>query len=203
MQTNCRHQCSVDDVHGPEERARLVALVEAVVADLPYLELPATDASAPLVFERSGGRHGWYYSLVGHDEGPSCLHDCRVLNGFPAPDAYCDAGVGAGAHDVLLILTAPHTIDGIAAAGGACAFAADGSGRATAIVVTWYQPLSELLDEPLEDLVARHRMLVIHEVFHGCAATPPAPCGRDRVLTPTPPCRAGSAGSTARFATPT
>ena len=153
-------------MHGEEERARLVELVTRSVADFPWLTLPADEP--PVVFERSKGRHAWYYSWWGLDTTDACLKDCRELNGFHAPERYCETGLGNGS-DVLLIVNAPHTIPGVAATGGACAHGADG--RPTAIVITWAMPLRELLHEPMDALVARHRGLVLHEVAHGLGWT--------------------------------
>lgn len=51
---------------------------------------------------------------------------------------------------------------GVAASGGACEYDAT-TGRPTAIVVNWAMPLSDLLLEPMEALVQRHRALVWHE----------------------------------------
>ncbi len=164
FQSNCRGVCTEDDVHGAEERAALVELVRRSVAETPWLALPAD--TPPTTFARSRGRHEWYYRWWGMDAQERCLKDCHALHGFDAPE-YCDADGGglANGSQILLIVTAPHTIAGVAASGGACAYASDG--RPTAIVVNWAMPLRALLEESMDELVARYRPLVLHEVFHG------------------------------------
>ena len=96
-------------MHGAEERALLVELVARSVADFPWLSLHA-DEPLPVAFERSRGRHEWYYRWWGLDTSERCLKDCQALHRFDAPH-YCDEGLPNGSN-VLLIVTAPHTIPG-------------------------------------------------------------------------------------------
>ena len=162
VMTNCVGTCTEDDIYYATEANRLAELVQTVVAGFDSLSIPVDDA--PLVLTKSTGRHAWWYAFVGLGAEERCGRDCALLSGYDANATLCEAGLQDV--DVVVAIRAPHVIDEVAAAASACHHDA-ATGRPNVVVISWHQPLSDLLHDTLAGLVERYRGLVTHELLHG------------------------------------
>jgi len=161
--TDCISYCTTDDLFGEAERARLIALVQAVLDDFDYFAIPVGD-DAPLVLTKSAGNHAWWYVLMGLGAVEErCARDCALLSGYHADASLCETGVPNS--DVIVAIRAPHVIAEVAASASACHHAANG--RPNVVVISWHQSLANLLEGSLADLVERYEGLVRHELLHG------------------------------------
>ena len=67
--------------------------------------------------------------------------------------------------DVVLSITKPPVIPGVAGTGGGCA--SEEAGRPTWIVFAWIQKIVGFPGKTVEELLEEHRPLIIHEIIHG------------------------------------
>jgi len=165
--TDCVGVCTYDDVYYATEADRLTELVRTVLDDFDHLALSAEAAAtdAPLVLAESAGVHSWWYESVGLGMGETqCARDCALLSGYTANASLCTTGMSGV--DVLVVVRAPHVIEEVAAAASACHHDA-ATGRPNVVVISWHQPLAELLYGTMEELVEQYGSIVRHELMHG------------------------------------
>jgi len=158
----CWGICLDSDVITSDGRERMIQIVTSIVTnDLrKYLALKPVVGS--LVFEEARSRFERALSLKGYQTSAACAADCTLLSNVAVDPAMCTSGVEA---DVVLSVTKPPGLSGIAGTGSSCA--ADQAGRPLWLVFAWHSSVTALSASTLEQNIQEARSLVLHEVLHG------------------------------------
>ena len=130
---DCWGKCAADDIIEAVGRDQVIAVVDLVVEEVEgFFSLIRSDEA--LTFDNSMGRYAGVYNSKGYPEEEACARDCSLVNGAAVAPYYCVSGVTA---DVVLSITKPPVIPGVAGTGGGCA--SEETGRPTWIVFAWIQ----------------------------------------------------------------
>ena len=130
---DCWGKCAADDLIDATGRDQLKVVVSSVVEEVEsFFSLIPSEQN--LIFDESAGRYVGVYNSKGYPNEKACARDCTLVNGVAVDSDFCETGVQA---DVVLSLTKPPTIAGVAGTGGSCA--SDDVGRPTWIVFAWIQ----------------------------------------------------------------
>jgi len=157
---DCWGKCTADDLIDEASRNKVKTVVNAVVKEVEgFFSLIRSDED--LTFDKSLGRYAGVYNRNGYLSEEACARDCVLLSGAAVAPSYCETGVP---FDVVLSITKPALLPGVAGTGGACA--SDATGRPTWIVFAWIQKIVGM-EGTLEELLEKHRPLIMHEIFHG------------------------------------
>ena len=158
---DCWGKCAADDIIEAVGRDQVKAVVDLVVTEVEgFFSLIRSDEA--LTFDNSLGRYAGVYNSKGYPAEKACSRDCSLVNGAAVAPYYCVTGVPA---DVVLSITKPPVIPGVAGTGGGCA--SEDTGRPTWIVFAWIQKIVGFPDDTTEELLKKHRPLIIHEIIHG------------------------------------
>ena len=158
---DCWGKCAADDIIEAVGRDQVKAVVDLVVEEVEGLfSLIRSDEA--LTFDNSMGRYAGVYNSKGYPSEEECARDCSLVNGAAVAPYYCVSGVTA---DVVLSITKPPVIPGVAGTGGGCA--SEETGRPTWIVFAWIQRIVGYPGKTTEELLEEHRPLIIHEIIHG------------------------------------
>jgi hypothetical protein len=161
--TDCWGKCEAKDVITPAGRAMMKAVVAQVVGEEASQLLSVIPVAGNLTFEVSTSHYARVLALNGiPDRGPSCAADCSILSGSAVDPLYCTRGVES---DVVLSITKPPGLNGVAGTGSSCA--SDQAGRPLWLTFAWHSSVVELGDKSLDHNVEKLRGLVLHEVLHG------------------------------------
>jgi len=158
---DCWGKCTADDIIEETGRDQVKAVVDLVVKEVEgFFSLIRSDEA--LTFDNSLGRYVGVYNSKGYPSEEACARDCTLVNGAAVAPYYCVTGVPA---DVVLSITKPPVIPGVAGTGGGCA--SEETGRPTWIVFAWIQKIVGFPGKTTEKLLEEHRPLIIHEIIHG------------------------------------
>ena len=158
---DCWGKCAADDIIEAVGRDQVKAVVDLVVEEVEgFFSVIRSDEA--LTFDNSMGRYAGVYNSKGYPEEEACARDCSLVNGAAVAPYYCESGVTA---DVVLSITKPAVIPGVAGTGGGCA--SEETGRPTWIVFAWIQKIVGYPGKTTEELLEEHRPLIIHEIIHG------------------------------------
>ena len=159
---DCWGICTADDFIEEVGRQKVIDVVNVVKQEVENL-FSLVHSDEPLTFDESLGRYVGVYNSKGYPSEKACARDCTLLNGVAVKPYYCVTGVPA---DVVLSITKPPVIPGVAGTGGGCA--SEEAGRPTWIVFAWIQKIVDVMaGKTTEELLEEHRPLIIHEIIHG------------------------------------
>ena len=128
---DCWGICTADDIIEEVGRQKVIDVVNVVKEEVENL-FSLVHSDEPLTFDSSLGRYVGVYNSKGYPSEEACARDCTLLNGAAVKPYYCVTGVPA---DVVLSITKPPVIPGVAGTGGGCA--SEEAGRPTWIVFAW------------------------------------------------------------------
>lgn len=158
----CWGKCREGDLIATADAAKVAQVVSALADEVSSL-LSVVSAEA-LSFQVNQGAYARALQAKGYPTPSSCAADCTTLSGVAVDEAYCTSGAGHG-YDVILSLTKPPGVDGVAGTGSSCG--SDESGRPLWIVLAWHSSIVGLGDDDVTDLIKQHRGFVLHEILHG------------------------------------
>mmetsp|Transcript_16384 Transcript_16384/g.27922 ORF Transcript_16384/g.27922 Transcript_16384/m.27922 type:complete len:866 (-) Transcript_16384:715-3312(-) len=160
----CWGRCLATDVVTPEAADAMVATVEDIVFGSANFQdyFAVQPVQGNLTFAVAPSTYGTALQSKGYANVAGCAVDCKVLSGVSVPSSYCEGGVEA---DVVLSVTKPPGLAGIAGTGSSCA--ADQEGRPLMITFEWHKSVTELPSKSLAQNVEENAALTIHEILHG------------------------------------
>jgi len=153
----CWGRCLASDVITPAVREHMASVVEEVVRAMPKY-LAVRPVVGNLVFNVAPSRYEHVLKLKGYDTPSECSADCAQISNVAVEPSMCTDGVAA---DVVVSITKPPGLAGLAGTGGSCA--ADQAGRPLWLVFAWHSPVDEIISHD----AAYHYGLVVHELLHG------------------------------------
>jgi len=158
----CWGRCEARDIITAADRAKILEVVSSLTGEVSGLL--ATPPEPALSFTISQSTYYRALQAKGYPTNPSCAADCEVLSGVAVDPAYCTAGAGYG-YDVILSVTKPPGITGVAGTGSHCA--ANQAGRPLWIVLAWHSTIVGIASSATSQLISQYRGFVIHEIMHG------------------------------------
>ena len=177
LRDGCWGRCLARDVIRPHDRDKLIEVVTELSAELSTLL--AVKPVDGLRFTVSEGAYKDALRSRGYPSARACARDCTVLSNVAVDPAYCGSGgLGAG-YDVVLSVTKPPGLRGVAGTGSSCA--SDTAGRPLWLVIEWHDDIVGLGRRSTADLVSAARPLATRhqrEMLHGPRASTPAPRAR-------------------------
>lgn len=159
----CWGRCADRDIITPADASKIEEVVTEIISEIS--SLLAVRPVDELSFQVSQGQYARALQAKGYPTPSSCAADCRTLSGVAVDEAYCGTGGAGHNYDVILSVTKPPGIQGVAGTGSSCA--SDQAGRPLWIVLAWHSSIVGVANEDTADLVKRHRGFVIHEILHG------------------------------------
>ena len=150
----CWGRCLATDVVTPEAADAMVATVEDIVFGSANFQdyFAVQPVQGNLTFAVAPSTYGTALQSKGYANVAGCAVDCKVLSGVSVPSSYCEGGVEA---DVVLSVTKPPGLAGIAGTGSSCA--ADQEGRPLMITFEWHKSVTELPSKSLAQNVEENR----------------------------------------------
>ena len=158
----CWSTCLQTDVVTEADRIKVREVVTILAAEVSNM-LAVLPQSA-LTFTTGTGTYSRALTSRGYPVQSSCAADCRTLSSVFVDSAYCGGGLGHG-YDVILSVTKPPGVAGVAGTGSSCA--ADGASKPLWIVLAWHMSIAGIASTPTATLVDQHRGFIIHEIMHG------------------------------------
>jgi len=160
----CWGKCLASDIIASADRQRLEEIVSAIVPDISsYLAVMPTDN---LAFDVNQGAYQRALQSRGYNLPAACASDCTSISDVAVDPGYCNRPGGlANGYDVVLSVTKPAGIQGVAGTGSACAF--DQVRRPLWIVLAWHSSIVGLAATSVEDGAREQRGFVRHEILHG------------------------------------
>lgn len=153
--SGCWGRCLAGDLITVADMQKIHDVVETLAEEMSGLL--AAIPEDQLTFVTSSGTYARALQSKGYPTPSVCAADCRSLSGVAVNPDYCGGGLGHGS-DVILSVTKPPGVAGVAGTGSACA--TDQAGRPLWIVLAWHSSIVGIASESTSSLVNRHRGFV-------------------------------------------
>ena len=135
----CWGICLASDVIHAADRQKLIDVVAGLAGETS--NFLAVKPAVNLTFTASTGAYERALASRGYREmSRACAFDCTALSGVAVDPTYCAAGASLSTgYDVVLSVTKPPGVQGIAGTGSSCA--SDQKGRPLWIVLSWHSSI--------------------------------------------------------------